>query len=48
LTCASGVDLMVLQLTVTDKSTIRDFKVLLNKFCTDCASGNYAEKMIQS
>jgi len=38
---------MVLQLTVANKSTIKNFKVLLNKFHTDCASGNYAEKMTQ-
>jgi hypothetical protein len=38
---------MVLQLTAADESTIRNFKVLLNKFHTDCGGGNYAEKMTQ-
>jgi hypothetical protein len=38
---------MVLQLTVADKSTVRNFKVLLNKFHTGCAGGSYAEKMTQ-
>jgi len=47
LTCASGADLMVLQLTVADESAIRNFKVLPNKFHTDCGGGNYAEKMTQ-
>jgi hypothetical protein len=36
---------MVLQLTVADKSAIKNFEVLLEKFHTDCAGGNYAEQM---
>lgn len=38
---------MLLQLTVANKSTIKNFKVSLNKFPTDCASGNYGEKMTE-
>lgn len=45
LTCASDTYLMVLQLTVADKSAIKNFEVLLEKFHTDCAGGNYAEQM---
>jgi hypothetical protein len=38
---------MALQLTVTEKPTIQNFKVLLDTLNIVCAGGNYAEKMTE-